>query len=1059
MIFNNPKYTLKEDNVYTLRKREYDKLWDYVQNIVGVVTLPECGAFNIEELYIKESLKEDKFELMPTKKGEIVIQLKKNNKEINLSMYFPILINDQYIFINGMQKIPILQCFDLPIITKGTGIKVRSNVATILITSQDKPNSSRVFINFAGTTVPLALVVLAKYGIEESKKFLEIVEIPDNLYGKFLMDLHDYIVSSDNYIEKDFITDIGRESSRGGDPYSSGKDFIFKLDLILKVDIFTAKFFETNSMIDELVKILNIGDIDDNNYINKRLRFLEYLILAPLIKTVYEFCTSNYDTTKPKFSVNPKQIITDCNISEIVQYDFSYNPIEEATKLTRISLLGPGGFKRDSVPPHLRDMNDSMYGRICAIDTPDRENCGIIMSVIPNCEYDGNLKFEEPGNQTVSTAISMIPFLEHNDPTRLQMASSQMRQSILLEKFQEPLIKSGCEHIYSNYTQFIKRAKKKGTICSIDSNYIVVFYEDGEIDIIDVSIRNIYGSNVDYYNICVTEGEQVEKNQIIIESQFMKNGNMVFGNNLFTGIVPYYGYNFEDGIVISERLVNENILTSTHYTDLSFLLPANKILIDLGLDKGEGLSGEYMPLPFSLHDYTRRMEEIKLEFDKKIYKDISPEKYKELSEKFISDVKKLEEKRIIGFGPSKPYAIIQDIEKTEDYFSESTKLYAHNNNTRIAKITIYANKWHRDKFPQFSNWVEEKLVMQQDQEKKFVENLSRFVNKEQLKQMIRKHNLNRFQINIDGDKISQNNNFKLKGENFNGIYFEISGLFRRPIMVGDKLGNRHGNKGVVAKIIPQEKMPQVDGKPLDVLINPLGIISRMNLGQLYELHLSMSLEDLKDKLNQILKDDKNSIDIKKYLLDYIEIIDNTEGRWYHKQFKEQIENIIIDEKFIEELTLIQPPFESLSYDKLIQAMNYTGTEMEKIIYDPIINKNIMNPIAIGNMYIYRIVHIAEEKLSSRSIGPYTRRTLQPLRGRKNKGGQRLGEMEVACLISHNALANLHECLTLKSDDIEQKNEWLQKQITKTSLNTVDSDGKVEAVRLLESYLKVLGIEY
>jgi DNA-directed RNA polymerase subunit beta len=288
----------------------------------------------------------------------------------------------------------------------------------------------------------------------------------------------------------------------------------------------------------------------------------------------------------------------------------------------------------------------------------------------------------------------------------------------------------------------------------------------------------------------------------------------------------------------------------------------------------------------------------------------------------------------------------------------------------------------------------------------------------------------------------------------------MSAIHFRRIQVGDKIGNRHGNKGVIAKIIPHDKMPQIeDGRHLDICINPLGIISRMNLGQLYELRLSMILEDLKGILTVMISQGATQKSIKDFLLGFIKIVDKTEGSWYFKQFKSQLPKVI-DDEFINELTIIQPPFESCKIEDIQQAIAYTSTKFKQEVYDALSKTKLVNKIAVGYIYFFRMVHIAAEKLAARGIGSYAKRTLQPLGGRKNKGGQRCGEMETACIIGHDAPCNLFEFLTTKSDCIDLKNRYIRDFIdTDLVDDTKELDTRPESVKLLNAYLTVLGVDH
>ena len=236
-----------------------------------------------------------------------------------------------------------------------------------------------------------------------------------------------------------------------------------------------------------------------------------------------------------------------------------------------------------------------MFGRICPVDTPDRDNCGVLQNLIPNVNLDEDLRFTDQicERQPLSIPVSMTPFLKHDDQTRLQMASSQMRQSIMLKEFDSPLIASGCEGLYTDQTQFVKRARLAGEVVHIDKNYIIVAYENGEPDMFDISYRKIYVEHMDFMNIYVQLGDKFKAGDILAESNFCRDGKINIGKNLLTGVMVYYGNNYEDGIVISDRLVKEDTLTSVHYEDLSFTVTPDKVLLSLQ-------DGIYKPLPDEL---------------------------------------------------------------------------------------------------------------------------------------------------------------------------------------------------------------------------------------------------------------------------------------------------------------------------------------------------------------------------------------------------------------------------------------------------------------------------
>jgi DNA-directed RNA polymerase beta subunit len=992
----NPIFKIQdENNIFNIRKKEYENILPLTKQILEPVK--EIG-FEIVEVDLKDS-RFSSGELSKTIKQSLIIKIQKGPSIIDLSMFIPKLVDDNYIVINRRRKVPLFQLFDIPIVTRGDSIKLRTNVATLMVVKQkDEPY---IYVSFLGKKVPLALLMMGYYGSDVLNERFELDKftLPKNpsLMEFLVQDLKSFNSESVGYTQDDFIHEIGRLYSKYN-AKSKGYDIMYALDLIPKVDIITARFLTTGSIIEELLLAIESEFVDDTLFTNKRVRCFEYLLFSKLSKIVFDLCFSNRTSKQPKFNINSTQLLSECNVSEIVQFDFSINPIEELTKLSRISLLGPGGFKRENIPKHLRDICPTMFGRVCPVDTPDRDNCGVLQNLIPNVLLDENLKFsnEYLSKQPVSIPVSMIPFLEHDDQTRLQMASSQMRQAILLKNFDEPMIKSGCEHLYTDYTQFIKRAKKDGEVIHMDNKYIIVVYSDSEVDVFDIEYRAIYVEHMDFMNIYVKPGDKFKAGEILAESNFCKNGHIVFGKNLLAGVMVHYGNNYEDGIVISDRLVNDDSLTSVHYKDLSFNLPPHKVLLSLDKDK-------YKPLPNAFET--------------------------------------------INVG--QPYAIIKSLSSEELYsvFNEELKLEAEKNFI-ISEVKLFANSWNEE-IPEFQEWVDDRLKLQQEKEKSLAKIIKDKLPKDIANRFIREKGL---------DLFSFVGKYKNKREKINGIHVQMIGVHFRKIKGGDKVANRHGNKGVISRIVPHEKMPKLeDGRHLDICINPLGSISRMNIGQLYELHLSMSLYDLKQNMIKMLDDSEQEL-IKQYLVDYIKIIDQTKDKWYTNQFTDQLPNEIT-KTFIEELTIIQPPFESCKLEDVENALNYTGTKFKQKVYDPLSKVSLKNEIATGYIYFFRMVHIAEEKLAARGIGTYAKRTLQPLGGRKNKGGQRCGEMETACLIGHDAPVNLFEFLTTKSDCIDLKNQYIRSYIDPDMVDeTKTLNTKPESVKLLNSYLTVIGVD-
>jgi len=1046
MKITNPYFKIDEKcNIFDIRKKEYDNIEFLIAEALKPVfdlgyDITKFGITNIARYQIEE--------LSKTYKKKMELVLNKNEVKIDLSMNIPELIDDNFVFVNGKKKIPHFQLIDLPITTKQNKsindsyiIKFRSNVCTTVL--YEKVRKYPGFqISLMGKRFPFALLLLAYYGDDIINKF----EIPNeklngsSMYNRLINDIkyfYDMKLHHENYLKL-----LGENFTRYNVKVK-GEEIIYGLKLIPQIDVITAKFMKTESVIDEIIEGIKNGPYDDLDLINKRVRCFEYLIFSSFTRAIFNLCIATKNTKTPKFNVNSNEILQNCNVSDIVQFDFSINPIDSLTELSRISLLGPGGFSRNNVPEHLRDINDSMFGRVCVVDTPDRDNCGVVGNLLPNTPLDENFKFTKNilTKQCISAPVSMVPFLEHDDPTRLQMSASQMRQGILLRQPEMPLIQSGCEGLYSYNTPFVKIAKKNGVVLYRDDdeenkdgdNFLIVRYDDGEIELMKTGYKKIYVNNMDMMAIYVNEGDKFKQGDILAESLYMKNGLINIGRNLLTGITVYYGYNYEDGIVISERMADEGILSSVHFKDLSFFIPTNKILL-------------------TLYNYINDPNPLPVEYDED-----GNEKRPKRKFKPVPEVDEWVE-------PGEPYTVLKKIPQKNQFneynlLFEEDELLTTSKKVRILESNIYVNDYdkNKDNLPaEYTDWIESKVEKQKEKENRVSSIINEYLPKDQSKKFI-KSNLSRFMS--DGK-------YKIKGERFEGIYVNLTGYYVRKIEVGDKIGNRHGNKGVISNILPVEKMPRLpDGRSLDIVINPLGIISHMNIGQLFEIHLSMSLQDLKRNLRILLSDKTDQRKIKTYLLNYIKIIDNTKEGWYLSQFKKQLRVKRIDENFINDLFIIQPPFESVTMDRCEMAMKYTNTPFRYRLFDPCVDEGkgdfLVNDINCGYMYFFRMSHIAEEKLTARGIGSYTKKTLQPTSGKRNQGGQRLGEMETACLIAHGSKHNLHESMTTKSDCIESKNRWMYEVVdtgNKLRSAQIETDDIGESVRLLNSYLTVIGID-
>jgi len=1005
---NNPYLTkLEKLNLFNIRQLENENLMFYIEQILQ----PAVDAgFEIKEL---DRVPTQKVfgELNTSLTEKLVVKLEKNDYLINLSNKIPKLVKGHYFIINGRQKIPLYQLYDIPVVTRGSVIKIRTNATSLIISHSKKETEPNINISYQGRKVPLAYLLIAYFGLDVIKNKIKQPykknNFSENWYGLLLEDLKQ-ILSEKEITDEDIKNVLGYMYSKY-DPTRRLTEVLYGLDLILKVDIFSRQYFETDCLPEEILKIMKGNMIDDKDFRNKRIRCFEYLILSKYIKAVYDLCVLNKCTKKIKFNINSSQVFKDVNVSDIVQFDFSINPIEELTKLSRTSILGGdkyGGFTRDNVPNHLRDVRPSMKGRLCPVDTPDRENCGVLQSLLPTSKISNNLQFSDEIEEKyiVSIPVQMVPFLEHNDQTRLQMASSQMRQAIMIKNLEEPIIKSGCEHLYTDKTQFCQRAEDDGRVEYLDDQYMIIKYKNGKSDMFDISIRDIYTNNMDVYKVYFSKNDEFKKGDILFESQFCNNGCIQIGTNLHVGFMSYYGLTYEDGIVISDRLVKEGILTSMHIADLSFNVPPGKALLTL-------VDGKYNPLPK------------------------------------VGDV--------IEAGV--PYAKMKDIPSqfdgmyVNDVFKDSIPLTFHKT-VKIIDVKIYVNN-HNVNVEEYVKWISRRIKKQLRKVNRVKSAIKEiFEDDSEIKNVIKEFNLNSLIPR-------KNDELKVSKDKIDGVRVVIKGIYEMPIEVGDKIGNRHGNKGIITYIQEEEKMPQLeDGRRLDVILGPLGVPSRMNVGQLYELYLTKALYQFKESLLEDLKRGVSNEILKNNIRTFIRLIDKTEGNWYFDQFSEQMPEEITED-FIKDLKIYQPPFDSISVEDAINLKRFTGASDTSRIFDPLHKLYIENEISTGYMYMFKMTHKAEEKLAARSTGPYSKKVLQPLSGKKNKGGQRLGEMEQASIIAHNAPHFLYESFSMKSDSTDSKNNCILGLLKHNEIeqSTIELSTP-ESVSMLMDYLKIVGVK-
>lgn len=1005
----DPRYS--KATIFNRRKEEWNKdtIGGYITNLFKSIEIIDGWKFVSSEWSNQQKTK--RFEEL---KKHITSPFKAtisdpNDNMVTYTIQVPELIDDQFFYVGGHLKIPIFQLFDYPVIFRNGLLKLRTNTITISMDLNKNNNKISVF----NKQVPIDLLISILYDKEEFEEFIsdKLGENPD------LINISNKCEERWDTPEEDLILELGTIfSSTNTDKMKRGKSVLFSFRSALEVDFFSKKFFKTDSLIFEMLNAIYEGEREDTNIKRKRVRFSEY-VLAPLVRKVYDMLLTLHNSKRIKFQIPQSIIIDNCSVSEIIHYNFPINPIGELSSICQISLTGPGGFKKNNVPSHLRDIDISQLGYICGADTPDREGCGVVLNMIPTVDVDEHGNFKAPNYESITSyPISNVPFLEHDDQIRLQMASNQMKQSLFVKDSEQPLIRSGVESSYLDRSTFLFKAEEDGKVTHIDPNLMIVTYNNKISKVSKLSYRSLYLGSVDYIVPKVKEGEEFKKGDTLNSSMMIKNDELAIGHNLLTGVAIWKGFNYEDAIVISES-VSKRKFTSLHSVDMYFSIEPGQVLLSLDDEA-------YIPLP-NIGDTLNK-----------------------------GDV----------------YAKVKILDGEEGFESiniEALEMVAPID-CKIVDIEIYPNSWNHQ-VKEFDDFIKGISLKQTDKFINMHSKLSRYMSKEEIEKFVTMNGLSKL------DCENRTGKYTTKGKKFGGVLIKIQAVYEEKIGIGDKIANRHGNKGVISKIIPDELMPELeDGRKLDIIINPLGIISRMNVGQLYELHLNEALYQLKKYLKTIQKredigDFPGTVPTYKiiYLERFLENIDVTPDSWTSKKiiedYKEGLERVergeLAEGEAEDLLYLIQPPFQSIGPEELFDAMDYTGAKLKYRVFDPANKMYIDNLIGCGYIYFLKLVHRSSDKMSARSIGPYSKKTLQPLGGKSRLGGHRLGEMESWSLIAHGAEDLLTDFLTLQSDSPGLKNKFLANVLQNPELaESNTTDDKPQSLRLFEAYLRVLGLK-
>ncbi|MEP1151591.1 MAG: DNA-directed RNA polymerase subunit beta [Balneola sp.] len=837
--------------------------------------------------------------------------------------------------------------------------------------------------------------------------------------------------------------------------------------------------------------------------------------LARMARTIKERMNSrDAEQLTPQDLVNARTISSVINTffgtNQLSQFMDQTNPLAELTHKRRMSALGPGGLTRERAGFEVRDVHYTHYGRLCPIETPEGPNIGLISSlcihakvndfgfietpyrkvkdkkVSKTVEYlaaeqedetviaqanaeladdstfandavfsrmrEGNYlvaKAEEieymdvATNQITSLAAALIPFIEHDDANRALMGSNMQRQAVPLLRPEAPVVGTGLEHRAARDSRAIITADAKGEVVYVSSTEIRIKYDRSELDqhcyfdggIKSYDLEKFTRTNQDTctnQRAIVKVGDKVKKGQAIADGCSTDGGELALGRNLLVAFMPWRGYNFEDAIVVSERIVQDDIYTSIHITEFEQQVRDTKrgeeeltreipnvseeatrnlnekgiVRVGAKINPGDILVGKITPKGET--DPTPEEKLLRAIFGDKAgdVKDASLKTPPGVSGTVIN-TKLFSRKRdeLISRKEEKK-RVEQEQERHSEKLAElnqqwADKMYSLLRDKTSPGVLNYSNyelipkgeKYKKSVFEELDPVnINENIDWATDQE--LVEKVRLlFANYRDLRRKIDSEAKRRtFAIQV-GDELPPGIIQKAK------IYVAK----KRKLQVGDKMAGRHGNKGVVAKIVPQEDMPfMADGTPVDICLNPLGVPSRMNLGQIYETILG----------------------------------------WAAKKLG---------------VTFASPIFDGASMDDVKGKLKEAGLPEDGRVnlYDGRTGEAFSQKTTVGYIYMIKLNHLVQDKMHSRSIGPYSLITQQPLGGKAQFGGQRLGEMEVWALYAYGASSILKEMLTVKSDDVKGRSKVYEAIVKGENL----PDGDVpESFKVLLRELMGLGLE-
>jgi len=654
--------------------------------------------------------------------------------------------------------------------------------------------------------------------------------------------------------------------------------------------------------------------------------------------------------------------------------------------------------------------------------------------------------------QIVSVAASLIPFLEHDDANRALMGSNMQRQAVPLITCEAPLVGTGMEKEVGTYSRHAVLAKREGRVVRVESNkiYIAVKNQDDTFEIDKYDLINFSRSNQDTcfsQKPIVKVGDWVKKNQIIADGPTMHKGELALGRNMVVAFMPWRGYNYEDGITISRRVVEEDLYTSIHIKEFEVYardtkLGPEEITADIpsasaelirNLDKnGIVRIGSYVKPGDILVGKVTPKAETHYSPEERLLRAIFGEKASNVSDSSL---------RV----PSDTEGVVVDVRifrrKQADKLAREEQIQKEDARKLNEELKTQLNLLEKLKIDSYKQLLEGTILEKDLDLKDIVYKKGSKLDKcaidaldeDQVKELlgpkekakakeIEKH-YKKMVKSLKDEYAKKLKELDKEDELPPSIIMSVKVFIatKRKLSVGDKMSGRHGNKGVVSKILPVCDMPFLeDGTPVDVVLNPLGVPSRMNLGQILETHLGWISKGLGKKIDYFVKENKKDA-LKSYLKQIF--MGNAD------EFVDNLDNETLD-RYIEEwrkgVHFAAPVFEGAKEDDFNYYKKMLGIDTFKsTLYDGLTGEKLLEPVTVGVMYILKLHHLVDDKVHARSVGSYSLVTQQPLGGKAHFGGQRFGEMEVWALEGYGAAYTLQEMLTVKSDDVSGRSKMYE----------------------------------